>query len=62
MGCHQMPILEWLEKYELIGQTEGYTANEIIEYKLYLDFIAQWIEKVQPLCLAPKSAGEFEDE
>ena len=57
VGCHQMPIKEWLSKYESVGKSEGYSDAEIAEYKMYLDFISQWIQTVQPLFLDNKSAG-----
>ena len=40
IGCIKMPVNKWLEKYEEIGMKEGYTPEQIKEYKKYIDMIA----------------------
>jgi len=37
IGCHKKEISWWLENYKLIGKREGYTSDQIAEYKTYID-------------------------
>ena len=36
IGCHKNDIDYWLKNYERIGKIEGYTTDEIEEYKGYI--------------------------
>jgi hypothetical protein len=38
IGCKQYTIEQWLENFERIGRNEGYTDQEIAEYRAYIDF------------------------
>ena len=37
IGCHSHTIQWWLDNYRIIGQKEGYTPDQIKEYKKYID-------------------------
>jgi len=39
IGCYVLTFDEWLEHYEKIGHQNYYTDEQIIEYKLIIDFI-----------------------
>ena len=41
IGCENWSISHWLENYEEIGRKKGYTEEQIIEYKKYIDIIAE---------------------
>ena len=36
IGCHELEINVWVEKFESIGKENGYTEAEIKEYGLYI--------------------------
>ena len=40
IGCKQQTISEWVEQFAGIGAAERYSAEEIAEYKLYIDLFA----------------------
>ena len=40
IGCHQLTIQTWLENYAEIGNRNGYTPEEIEEYRGYIEAIA----------------------
>ena len=40
IGCERHSIAWWQENYEKIGVKEGYTKEEIAEYKAYIDLYA----------------------
>ena len=44
IGCHKKEIDWWLENYKLIGKREGYTSDQIAEYKTYIDMCKQMQE------------------
>ena len=44
IGCHKKEISWWLENYKLIGKREGYTPDQIAEYKTYIDMCKQMQE------------------
>jgi len=45
IGCHNYTIEKWLEKFEIVGQIEGYSVDEINEYKQYI-LMAQTFSKL----------------
>lgn len=40
IGCIRRPVNEWVEHFESIGCSEGYTAEQIAEYGRYINLIA----------------------
>ena len=44
IGCHKKDIDWWLENYKVIGKREGYTPDQIAEYKTYIDMCKQMQE------------------
>ena len=44
IGCKCMSPNDWLLNFEQIGEIEGYTAEQIAEYKLYIDLASQLIK------------------
>lgn len=40
IGCEFHPIEWWIENFESVGKSEGYTTEQIAEYKLYIDLFA----------------------
>ena len=44
IGCHKKDIDWWLENYMVIGKREGYTPDQIAEYKTYIDMCKQMQE------------------
>ncbi len=36
IGCKRMPLNEWLDIYESVGDGEGYTDYQLMEYRAYL--------------------------
>lgn len=44
IGCYHKPIGEWLNDYERIGKTEGYSKAEIAEYRSHLEFFNTMIK------------------
>lgn len=45
IGCKDLHIDEWLEKYEMIGKVQGYSAEQIREYGSYLHFMKIMLRK-----------------
>ena len=45
IGCYNYKIDKWLEKFEVVGQKEGYSVEEINEYKQYI-LMAQTFSKL----------------
>jgi len=45
IGCFDLPIKEWKERYMKIGKENEYTDKEIKEYKLYID-LAEKLSKL----------------
>ena len=41
IGCEQWSMKHWQEHYAKIGGSAGYTLDEILEYKKYIDIFAQ---------------------
>jgi hypothetical protein len=41
IGCHCMTFKDWQEKGEEIGKREGYTPEEIEEYRLYVELFTK---------------------
>jgi carbonic anhydrase/acetyltransferase-like protein (isoleucine patch superfamily) len=41
IGCKQFTIGEWMENFENIGKSEGYSDNEIEEYVEYIEICAR---------------------
>lgn len=37
VGCLTYSVDEWLLRYQEIGEEEGYSEEEIAEYKLYIE-------------------------
>jgi len=40
IGCERWPVDYWLENYQVIGEVNNYTSEQIAEYKTYIDMIA----------------------
>ena len=40
IGCERHSIEWWIESYSEIGNNENYTAEQVDEYKLYIDLFA----------------------
>lgn len=41
IGCKKYSIDEWKKHFKSIGESEGYTPEEIEEYREYIEFIAK---------------------
>ena len=41
IGCKKYSIDEWKSHFKSIGESEGYTPEEIEEYREYIEFIAK---------------------
>jgi len=39
IGCHIHTFIEWIENYKRIGKDNGYTDEEIKEYKAIINFV-----------------------
>ena len=39
IGCLNYSIEKWIENFEVVGAKEGYSKEEIKEYKLYIDVV-----------------------
>ena len=42
IGRYEYPLAYWLIMYDTIGQEEGYTEEQIKEYKSYIDMLKQF--------------------
>ena len=40
IGCHEHDVEYWLANFERIGRIEGYSDEQIKEYKMYIDLAA----------------------
>jgi hypothetical protein len=40
IGCENHTVAEWLSDYETIGKNNGYTVEQVAEYKQYIDMCA----------------------
>ena len=52
IGCKRYTISEWQKHFRIIGEAEGYSPEQMEEYKVYIDLIATmhktWkVEKVK---------------
>jgi hypothetical protein len=45
IDCEDHTVIEWQQEYEAIGKKNGYTDDEIKEYKSYIDFYASMVMK-----------------
>jgi len=41
IGCKKLSIQEWLDNFEKVGISEGYSTEQIAEYKGYIDMIVE---------------------
>jgi hypothetical protein len=41
IGCHVHDIKEWQKHYRAIGKKEGYTREQIAEYRAYINLCAK---------------------
>ena len=39
IGCHTRTFAQWIADYEQVGTDEGYSKDQIAEYKRIIDFI-----------------------
>ena len=46
IGCYELPIDGWLERYKEIGEQNGYSKQEIEEYGYYLE-LAKKLSKLR---------------
>lgn len=44
IGCMRHPLAWWREHYEATGKRNNYTAAQIAEYKLHIEYVAQWLD------------------
>lgn len=44
IGCHHQPVAWWEEHYAAVGRAEGYTAEQVAEYRSYIDFCREWMK------------------
>jgi hypothetical protein len=44
IGCIRKTYIEWLERYEAIGQENGYTPEEIGRYGAWIKLVVDWLE------------------
>ena len=44
IGCHELEINVWVEKFESIGKENGYTEAEIKEYGLYIQLAKELMD------------------
>lgn len=42
VGCIRHDAAWWLENYKTVGRSEGYSAQQIEEYRLWLDVAIAW--------------------
>jgi len=47
VGCHSLPIGEWLSRYKAIGKENGYRPGVIHEYGLRLQFVAKRVRAMK---------------
>ena len=47
VDCHVHDISKWLERYKAIGESEGYTKEQIAEYGIYLTLLADTAKRLQ---------------
>ena len=38
IGCHELAVSEWLERYKEIGEKEGYNEKQIEEYGAFIKY------------------------
>jgi len=51
IGCEVHSVDHWLEQYEEIGKANGYTDEDIAEYRYLIDVAAEWMRVRMPGCL-----------
>ena len=51
IGCEVHSVEHWLERYEEIGKANGYTDEDIAEYRYLIDVAAEWMKVRMPACL-----------
>jgi hypothetical protein len=49
IGCHIHTIKSWIAHYKSIGNANGYSDAEIIEYKRYIDILSSSDAHTYPL-------------
>ncbi|HEY4337335.1 MAG TPA: hypothetical protein VGM89_15600 [Puia sp.] len=48
IGCKHRTIAEWIEGYQAVGCSEGYTPDQIAEYGGYIKMIAAYAATLTP--------------
>jgi hypothetical protein len=48
IGCRRYTCEQWLDNYMRIGEREGYTPDQIAEYKTYIDICIQMQKTLKP--------------
>ena len=43
IGCLRHSLAWWCEHYAAVGSRESYTAQQIEEYRMHLEYAAQWL-------------------
>lgn len=41
IGCEKHTIQEWIDNFEQVGKSEGYTTEQIAEYVIYIKIIVE---------------------
>jgi len=44
IGCMRHDLTWWQEHYAAVGRSEGYTATQVEEYRLHIEYVAAWLE------------------
>ena len=44
IGCHHHPLSWWEEHYAGVGRTEGYTDQQVAEYRAHIAHARAWME------------------
>jgi hypothetical protein len=65
IGCQTHTVAEWQSGFKAIGKDRGYTADQIAEYALIIEFVASWVKakfgKQEPVKASPirNAKGQF---
>ena len=47
IGCHRHDAAWWLDHYKATGRVEGYTPDQVEEYKAGIDIAVEWQKKLK---------------
>ncbi len=57
IGCETHLPERWLAIYKNVGTRNGYNAAQQAEYKMYIDFIIQWLDTMKGVAYASLDVG-----